>query len=179
MTTVIPVPLRREIVTRHQAGEPLSKIAQQLNLSVWGVRKIWRQYRDNGEAGLAIRYGQSGRSGLRGERLIYRAAVWLKRRHPGWGAGLIRVLLAERYPQAVIPHQRTLQRWFRQQQLSVPPMRRPPVERHRAERVHDVWQLDATSHQRLADGTPVSWISLVDEHSGAVLESRAFSPIRL
>ncbi|MBD2030946.1 hypothetical protein H6F55_13205 [Phormidium sp. FACHB-322] len=179
MTSVIPVPLRREIVRRHEAGETLSGIAQQLKLSVWGVRKIWRQYRDKGEAGLAIRYQYSGRSGPRGERLIYRAAVWLKRRHPRWGAGLIRVLLAERYPQAVIPHQRTLQRWFRQQRLSVPPMRHPPVERHRAERVHEVWQLDVTSHQRLADGTPVSWLSLIDEHSGAVLESRAFPPIRL
>jgi len=179
MTNVIPVPLRRDIVTRHQAGEPFSEIAQQLRLSVWGVRKIWRQYRDQGEAGLAIRYRQSGRSGPRAERKIYRAAVWLKRRHRGWGAGLIRVLLAERYPQAVIPHQRTLQRWFRHQHLSVPPMRCPPVERHRAERVHDVWQLDATSHQRLADGTPVSWISLIDEHSGALLESHPFPPIRL
>jgi|GEM_PF-4788900 len=92
-------------------------------------------------------------------------------------------------------------------------MRRPPVEPHRAERVADVWQLNATSHQRLgmaiqsvgiavsavpgpvrsilrgnwrlnephplADGTPVSWLSLIDEHRGTVLESRAFSPIRL
>ncbi len=64
MTSVIPVPLRREIVTRHQAGETLSGIAQQLRLSVWGVRKIWRQYRDKGEAGLASAIGRVGAAGL-------------------------------------------------------------------------------------------------------------------
>lgn len=179
VTHVIPVPMRREIVERHQRGEPLSKIAAALQLSFWGVRQIWRQYRASGDAGLTIHYDQSGCRGPRSERLIYRAAVWLKRRHPGWGAGLIWVLLRERYPTVPLPHRRTLQRWFRQQQLSVPRMAHPPVERHRAASVHQTWQLDATSHQRLADGTPASWISVIDEYSGALLESRAFPPVRL
>lgn len=171
--------MRREIVQRHQQGEALCHIAEALQLSIWGVRKIWRQYRDWGEEGLAIRYPNSGPRGPRSTRLIYRAALWLKRRHPRWGAGLIRIILQERYPSQRLPHQRTLQRWFRQQQLSVPPTKHPPVERHRAEYVHQSWQLDATSHQRLADGTPASWITLIDEHSGALLEIRAFPPVCL
>ncbi len=64
MTAVIPVPLRREIVRRHEAGESLSGIAQQLRLSVWGVRKIWRQYRDKGEAGLASAISTVAAAGL-------------------------------------------------------------------------------------------------------------------
>lgn len=179
MASAIPIPIRREIVSRHQQGETLRSIAKELDYSYWGVRKIWRAYRDQGEPGLAISYAHSGRSGVRSERLIYRAAVWLKRHHPGWGAGVIRVMLQERYPLKQLPHQRTIERWLRAQQLSVPPTVHPQPQRERAQVVHQTWQLDATSHQRLADGTPASWLSLVDEHSGALLESRAFPPVHL
>lgn len=179
MASAIPVPIRREIVARHQQGETLHEIAEALGFSFWGVRKIWRAYRDHAAAGLTIGYPRSGRSGVRSERLVYRAAVWLKRHHPGWGAGLIRVMLQERYPNKRLPHKRTFERWFRAQQLSIPPTVHPQPERIRAQCVHQTWQLDATSHQQLADGTPASWLSLVDEHSGALLESRAFPPVHL
>jgi len=177
MTRVIPVPIRREIVERHQQGETLNEIAQALQLSYWGVRKIWRQYRKEPTGGLSIGYGNSGRHGQRYSRKIYRCAMWLKRRHPSWGASFIRVILNERYGNESLPHPRTLQRWFRAQHLSVPRTHHPVTERVRAQVVHQIWQLDATSHQRLADGTPASWISLVDEHSGALLSSRAFPPV--
>lgn len=179
MTRVIPVPVRREIIERHRQGETLSEIAQCLSLSYWGVRQIWRVYRDQGESGLAIRYTDSGCRGVRGDRLIYRGALWLKRRHPKWGGGFIRVVLQQRYPDRRVPHARTLQRWFAQHQLQ--PLR-PQHRREtcpRAHQVHQTWQLDATSHLRLQDGAPVSWLSLSDEYSGGLLQSIAFPPIRL
>lgn len=177
MTRVIPVPIRREIVTRHQQGEPLKAIAQSLQLSYWGVRKIWRQHRREPTHGLSIGYANSGRRGHRCSHKLYRCAIWLKRRHPSWGASFILVILKERYESESLPHPRTLQRWFQAQHLSIPKTHHPVTERVRAQSVHQTWQLDATSHQRLADGTPASWISLVDEHSGALLESRAFPPV--
>ena len=179
MSSVIPVPVRRFIVERHLKGESLRSIANELCLSVSGVRKIWRRYRDHGDAGLIIGYGQSGRRGLRSDRLIYRCAVWLKRRHPGWGAVLIHLKLKERYPKREIPHPRTFQRWFRQLQLNYREVRKPIVESAKAEAVHEVWQLDATSHQRLADDTPASWVTLVDEYSGGMLQSVVFPPVCL
>jgi len=177
MASAIPVPVRREIIERHQRGETLSQIAHALSLSYWGVRQIWRQYREAGEAGLALHVQRSGRRGPRCSRLIYRAALWLKRHHRGWGAGLIRVLLNERYPNQVLPHRRTLQRWFASHQLTQVPPQHPPVPREWAQQVHQVWQLDATSHIRLADGSPASWLSLIDEYSGALLMSEAFPPV--
>ena len=177
MTQVISVPIRREIIKRHQRGETLPEIAQTLSLSFWGVRRIWRQYQAEGEAGLTLHYDQSGRHGHRCQHLIYRSALWLKRRHPSWGGGLIQVILKQRYPTQTVPHRRTLQRWFRQHQLNPAPPKRPIVERHRAEEVHQIWQLDATSHVHLADRTPASWITLSDEYSGAILQSVAFPPL--
>lgn len=179
MAHAIPVPIRREIIERHQRGETLAEIADTLTLSFWGVRQIWRHYRKLGEAGLALHPERSIRRGPRCERVIYRSALWLKRHHRGWGAGLIRVLLQQRYPDVPVPHARTLQRWFRMHQLNPVRAQRAPVERERATHVHQVWQLDATSHVRLADGSPASWISLIDEYSGALLQSEAFPPLHL
>jgi transposase len=179
MTTAISHPIRQEIVERHQRGDSLSQIATALNLSYWTVRQLWRQYRDQGMAGLSCQYARCGRRGLRHEGRWYRASVWLKRHHPSWGAGLIRVLLQERYGSA-LPHVRTLQRWFTRAGVARPHRRghrsvSPPFER--ASQVHQVWQLDATSHLRLEDGTGVSWISVTDEYSGALLDSVVFSPV--
>ncbi|MGJ3245206.1 MAG: hypothetical protein ACFE0I_04220 [Elainellaceae cyanobacterium] len=179
MAHAIPVPIRREIIERHQQGETIAAIADGLSLSFWGVRQIWRHYRKYGEAGLALHRERSVRYGPRCARVIYRSALWLKRRHRSWGAGLIRVLLQQRYPDSPLPHPRTFQRWFRAHQLNPVRAQRPSVVRERATHVHQVWQLDAASHVRLADGSPASWISLIDEYSGALLQSEAFPPLHL
>lgn len=173
MANAIPVPIRREIIERHQHGETIAEIADALSLSFWGVRQMWRQYRKFGDAGLALQYENSVRDGPRCARVIYRSALWLKRHQRSWGAGLIRVILQQRHPDISIPHPRTFQRWFRAHQLNPVRVQRPSVVRKRATQVHQVWQ-DATSHVRLADGSSASWISLIDEYSGALLQSEAF-----
>lgn len=86
MPRAVPLPVRRQIAERHRAGEPLAAIAADLGLSPWTVRKLWRRARDGGDAGLAPAYARCGRPGPRASARIYRAAGWLRRRHPGWGA---------------------------------------------------------------------------------------------
>jgi hypothetical protein len=49
-----------------------------------------------------------------------RAACWLKRHHPSWGAGLIRDLLQERWPDRAVPDPRSLQRAFQAAGLNRP-----------------------------------------------------------
>ncbi|MBL1178887.1 helix-turn-helix domain-containing protein [Pantanalinema sp. GBBB05] len=180
MPTAIERPIRQLIVERHEQGTTLNEIATTLRLSYWSVRRIWRQYRQHGQAGLETRYARCGHHGVRSERQIYRAAIWLKRRHPGWGAGLIRVILAQRYSPNRLPHERTLQRWFVQagvQRSRLRHHRYRSGEQARAQSVHQVWQLDATSHMHLADGSDASWLSVTDEYSGALLDSIVFPPV--
>ena len=177
MPSPLPVAIRHQIVARHQNGESLRLISRSLKLSFSTVRAIWRSYRKHGEAGLLPAYDRCGPCKVRSLKLIYRAALWLKRRHPKWGAGLIRLLLEKRWPHKSLPHQRTFQRWWRAAGLNSPARRLPREPKQWAKAVHDVWQMDATSHMRLADKSGASWLSLSDEHSGAVLVARAFPPL--
>lgn len=179
MPTPIALALRQQIVTLHQAGVSLQKIAQLLRLSFWTVRALWRRCRQQAAPDQQPAYARCGPKQPRADRLIYRAALYLKRRHPGWGAGLVLALLAERWPARPLPHRRTLQRWWQRAGLTQRRRRLPAQAAARAQHVHQVWQMDATSHLRLADDSPASWLTLSDECSRAVLAAVAFPPLRL
>ena len=104
------------------------------------------------------------------------AALQLRRDHPGWGAGLIRVYLAERGLRPP-PGESTLRRWFRRAGLApAPPGRRPGTRAPRATEPHETWQVDAAEQIPLADGARVCWLRIVDECSGAVLRTAVFPP---
>jgi transposase len=176
MPRAIPLPTRQDIVQRHQEGASLRRIAEELSLPFSTVRQIWRRFRDHGEAGLPANYAACRRPGPRSARRVHRAALWLRRRHPDWGGGLIRLLIAQRWPDEPVPHERTLQRWFCRAHLNHPHSRLPPPNRERAQQPHEVWQIDAKEQIRLADGSQVSWLSVVDEASGAHLATEVFPP---
>src|SRR5712692_2717651 len=89
MPRAVPLPVRQTLVQRHLQGETLAAIATDLQQPLPTVRQLWRRYRDRGEAGLAPDYARCAHRGPRSDRLIYRAALWLRRHHPTWGAGLI------------------------------------------------------------------------------------------
>jgi transposase len=177
MPGAISQTLRESILERHLAGENYRTIAEALHLSRWTVRQICRRYRQQGMMGLATNYSNCGQRGCRSDRRVRRGAIWLKRHHPRWGGRLIRVVLQQRWPERVIPHSRTLQRWFAESGVNTPPQRRvaiaPP---RRATRVHEVWQMDGVEHVSLADGQEVSWITLTDEYSHALLATVVFPP---
>jgi hypothetical protein len=156
----VPMPTREQIVHRHEAGESLRTIAADVERSPATVR---RRYRDHGWEGLAPNYAACGLKGPQCSARIYRGAVWLKRAHPKWGARLIRMLLAEKWPQAYMPHERTLQRWFRQAGLQRRRGQQPHRYHGRGEAPHGVWAIDAKENIRLASGARVSWLIIRDE----------------
>jgi transposase len=177
MPQAIPVPIRQKIVMRHEAGESLSKVASDMQLSYDTVRGIWRRYRDRGEKGLKPDYDQCGQKGPRAPKLVHRAAIWLKRAHPKWGATLIKLLIEDKWPTLPVPHERTLQRWFRAAGVNRRARRRLVGQNHaRGKEVHEVWQMDAKEQVELADGSEVSWLTLSDEKSGAVIAGEVFFP---
>lgn len=177
----MPVPIsmsvREQITALRLRGAKLVEIAQQLNLSFWTVRNLYRKFRDHQGATVSPNYSVGLL--LRSDKLIYRAALWLKRLHPLWGAGFVLCLLQERYPDRPLPHQRTLQRWWQAKGLRRPCRRSVRQEKDWAKRVHEIWQMDAKSHLKLADQSGASWLTLSDEASGAVLSCRVFPPAGL
>jgi transposase len=174
MGVPIPVPKAEDVVRKHQAGMSLLAIANQMNMSVWTVRDIWRRYRDRGR--VQPNYQACGHHGVKVERRVYRAALWLKRQHPGWGAPLIRCILQQKWPQARVPHVRTLQRWFRHQGVNQKRQgQRRVVAVKRGSTPHAVWEMDSKVRIRLRLGEQVQWLLISDECSGAVLYDHVFA----
>jgi transposase len=174
MPRALAVAQRQTIVDRHLAGVSLPAIARALDLSPWTVRTIWRRYRDRGEAGLRPDYAGCGRPGPRHGRALYETALQLRRAHPGWGAGLLRLELAARFPAQRLPHEATVRRWLREAGLGRAPRVPRPPDPPRASVPHARWQLDATEQIALADGSRVSWLAASDEASGAMLGAVVF-----
>jgi transposase len=177
MPRALALPLREQIVTWHQQGIRLTQIAQQLDLSYDTVRHCWQRFCREGTAGLVAHYARCGPKERAFCETLQQAALALKREHPRWGAGLIRVELARAFPQTTLPSVRSLQRWFVAAGLQ--PLRRKHGEtaRWRACQVHEVWQLDAKERIRLADGTGTCVLTITDEASGALLGALVFPPV--
>jgi hypothetical protein len=83
-------------------------------------------------------------------------------------------MLGHNFSKRSLPHTRTLQRWFAHAGLNQPPKAHRHCEYHRADFPHDVWQMDAVEKFPLANGRLVSWLRIVDEHTGAVLSTTIF-----
>lgn len=178
MPAALPVPLRQQMAQLHAEGHRLTEIARQLAVRYRTVRSWWRRYCREGEAGLRPHYE---RCGIRGPKApaVHRAALALKREHPTWGAGLIRVELGRQFPADTLPQARALQRWFRAAGLQPARAQQPPVVRQRGREAHAVWQVDAKERMRLADGSGTSVLTVTDEATGALLGLTPFPPVSL
>jgi Homeodomain-like domain len=169
----IAIPVRQAIFERRQRGQSVGMIAVALGLKTRTVRHLVRRFAQRGPDGLAFDYVRCVTKPAPSQNVAYRQALQLRQEHAGWGAGLIRVML--RQAQVECPSERTLQRWFRQAEAPpAPPGRRPDLKEERARRPHEVWQMDAAEQIALANRHRVSWLRVVDECSGAVLQTSVF-----
>lgn len=179
MPAALPFARRQQIIARHQQGESLRQIAQQLQLPPSTVRDWWLRFRDQGEAGLQTHYDRCGPKGTKTAPVLHQAVLALRREHPSWGAGLIRLEVSKQFPDRPLPTVRQIQRWFVAAGLQPPRAKRPPVERQRGGEPHQVWQIDAKEQLLLADGTGTSVLTVTDEASGALLAAVPFPPVSL
>ena len=178
MPAPVPVAVRQAIARRHGRGESPAAIARGLGLPVRTAQHLVARGRHLGEAALMPAYPRGPRPRPRATERLRDLALSLRREHPTWGAGLIRLFL-QLPPGQRPPAERTLQRWFRQAGLGPAPRGRRPAAAApaaRAARPHEVWQVDAKEQVRLRSGQRVSWLRIVDECSGAILWTRVFPP---
>lgn len=179
MPQPLPFPQRQELVRRHQQGEPLTAIAASLNAPYPTVRHWWRRFRLEREAGLQTHYDRCGPKEPKAGSLLHQAALALKREHPQWGGGRIRLELQGPFLDQSVPQVRALQRWFRKAGLQPARAKPPPVQRQPGQEPHQVWQMDAKERMRLLNGSGVSLLTVTDEASGAVLGAVPFPPVSL
>jgi transposase len=179
MPAPVPAPIRQVILARWHKGESVATLAQELKLSERTVYHLVRRFAQRGQQGLTPDYERCATQKTPTDSATFQKAMAMRKQHATWGGGLIRVMLLEQGEPAC-PSERTLQRWFRQATLAPAPAgRRPASDAQRARQPHDVWQMDAVDQLRLGSGQQVSWLRLVDECSGAVLQTTIFPPALL
>ncbi len=113
MPAPLPLAVRRLIQRRARRGQSAAAIACALGLRPRTVRQLLRHFGEQLER-LEPAY-QPGPGQPADRHPLYAQALALRQQHPSWGAGYIRVRLAGAADAAVLPSERTLQRWFRQQ----------------------------------------------------------------
>lgn len=173
MPAALSIRERQRIVEMHEGGDSFRAIADELKRDYEAVRKLYHRYVQSGQ--LEPAYDKCRQSSIRKDEAIYDRAVELKQAHPTWGAGLIWVELAEDFAEEDLPSERTLQRWFRKAGVQAPPPERSPRPfANRGKVAHEVWAMDAKEQVKLADGSFVSWLTVTDEGSGAILGAFLF-----
>jgi transposase len=159
---------------KRQAGP--DEAAEAFGVSARSVRRLFRAFEQHGEQALVPGYAGCGTNQPhRMNEPLAQQALHLRHQHPRWGAPLIRVILSHEHPEHSLPTPRTIQRWLEKQDAAPAPAgRRPRREDPRATKPHEVWQMDAAEQVALRDGRRVSWVRLVDEFTGAVLNTVVF-----
>lgn len=177
MPCALSAAVRHQIVEQFAKGSTLIDIAEQYHLSYSTLRRLHGRFKLQGDAGLTPRYHLCGRQSSKADALILRAALWLRRRHADWGAAVIRMILQNRYKQAEVPTERTLQRWFKIHGLAMHANAFVLSKPAWADHVHDIWQIDAKEKLLLASGQRACYLSIVDEKSGSLLKAFVFPPL--
>ena len=174
MPSPVPNPIRQAIWNRHQEGSSVGELAETFHLAPRTVRGLLQRARRGPESLPADRPGPT--PGARPDHPARSPALLLRREHPTWGAGLIRVML-RRQGIKPVPGTRSLQRWFRSVGLGPAPRgRRCATAARRATEPHDTWQVDASEDIPLADESHACWLRIADEFTGAVLKTVVFPP---
>lgn len=173
MPSPIPLEVRKKIIELRQSDVPYSQIALRLSVSESVAKKLWVRFKLEGESGLLTRYENCGRKSPYGEKI---RSVVLAETENERGGPYLRSVLSMKYPKEEIPHERTIQRWWKSARGadashgSTPRPRPAPWSKE----AHQVWQIDGKEQIELANGQLVSWLNIVDEASRSPLRTEVF-----
>jgi hypothetical protein len=80
-----------------------------------------------------------GKSKPSSDNVVYRASLWLKHLHSHWGTPRVHTGLQSRYG-VDVPTIRTLNRWYKDAQLTKPRSKINRVTIGKSTAVHNIWQ---------------------------------------
>jgi transposase len=163
-------------------GRRPTEIARTHRVSRSWVYVLLARYRAGGYAALEARsrrpHASPGRRAPHLEAAIIALRARLAAAGHDCGPATIASHLGRDYPTAPAPA--TVWRILRRHDLITPqPHKRPRSSYHRFEAAlsNELWQAD-TTHWRLADGTGVEILDLVDDHSRLLLAADAFRTVK-
>ena len=155
-------------------------MAQRFELSVRTVQRLFARFAQHGQQAIAPDYNACGQQQpQRTPKPTIRELCQIRRCHPRWGSEMIRLELAESTD--TLPSARTIRRHLHQAGLQGATAGRKAASSPlvpRACQPHQGWQIDACEDLRLRTGKRVSWLRVVDECSGAFLQTVVFPHAR-
>jgi transposase len=176
MPAPVPIPVRKTMFKLFKRGLSTDAVAQRFGLPLRTVRRLAARFRERGEEGVRPSYVAKPVNPKAFAETVKESFVQLRREHPTWGSGYLRLRWSEAHPRERLPSDRSIREWLAEAGCTRPSRVRPPASKNRAAAVHDVWQMDAADQMTLGGGQGASWLRLVDEKSGAVLKTVVFPP---
>jgi transposase InsO family protein len=148
-------------------GATVTDVARRLGVSRQTVHSWLHRYGNGGMADLADRSSRPHRSPRQVPAELEVAIITMRRAHPAWGPRRIRVEL-DRAGVDPVPARSTVYRILVRNNLVDPQRRRRRREDYRrGERTRsmELWQMDVMGRVKLADGTELSVVTGIDDHS--------------
>ena len=173
MGEVIPMVLRKRLVELCGSGKTVAEASRILGVGYPGAAKLWRRYCAQGESALDIGYARCGRKSpyLDAIRDAISSAV---QSNENLGAPIIRSRLLAQGCHDQVPHERTIQRWWKAKGHNKPRGRRPKQDSSYAAEPHHTWQIDAKEKVATADGQRHTYLSITDEATCTFLKGHVF-----
>jgi len=162
---------RSEIMVRAEHKENDTEIAEAMQLSNAVVRKWRRKARDHGRDGLITALGRP-RSGPLGHfaEEMRDAIKEMRNKHPGWGAGTLRIELTRdpRFANLPIPSCPRIAAYLKSKNMTRPYERHTELSSPVPQKVsecHAEWEMDAQGVCKVAGVGLVNLINIVDPFS--------------
>jgi hypothetical protein len=103
MPAATPQPLRQQIFDLHHSGLAPPQIASALQLPARTVRHLLANWQQMSPLDLSPLPHGGGRPLAEDRSSLHDSCLRLRRDHPGWGAGRIRLELLDLHPTAAVP----------------------------------------------------------------------------
>ena len=150
-------------------------------VSLRTVQRLFARFEQRGGAAVVPDYHHCGKCQPEQTPVsLVQQICQTRRDHSRWGSEMIRLELEEHYD--ALPCARTMRRHLHNASLHPAPAGRTPAADHprvgRADRVHQGWQTDASEELRLKGNQWACWLRVVDECSGAFLQTLVFATAR-
>jgi transposase InsO family protein len=148
-------------------GATITQIATQYGVDRRTLHRWLTRYANGGLEALADRSSRPDSSPNQTDPKIEARLVMMRRQHTGWGPRTLRTKLVNEFGERA-PSRSAIYRALVRHQLIVPAPRRRRVQdykRWERSRSMELWQMDVVGRIYLTDGTQISCVTGIDDHS--------------
>jgi transposase InsO family protein len=155
-------------------GASITQVATQYGVDRRTLHRWLIRYANGGLEALADRSSRPDTSPNQMDPKIEARLVMMRRQHTGWGPRTLRTKLVNEFAERA-PSRSAIYRALVRHQLIVPAPRRRRVQdyqRWERSRSMELWQMDVVGRIYLTDGTQISCVTGIDDHSRYCVSAR-------